>query len=165
MHEVYKVYKVYKMYKVYKAYKVHKMWKITKCIKCMRCIKCIKCVKCIKCCSPPAPQASYPTSVGFVGMIKIISNRKTTKMRYCEYSYGVNCVCFLPALFFYASIVVDYVNKKQHQMGYQKQLEKSLGPQIQPSCIKNWSKKLRHLKLWKRKPRVNGYLTFGVHRG
>ena len=66
--------------------------------------------------------------------IEIISNLKTTKMRYCQYSYGVNCVCFPSSFVFYASIVVDYVNivvdyvdKKQHKMEHQKQLNKCTG--------------------------------------
>ena len=37
-------------------------------------------------------QAKKKSVILSLYMIKIISNRKTTKMRYCEYSYGVNCV-------------------------------------------------------------------------
>jgi len=49
--------------------------------------------------NPPSPtpvrctsQAKKKSVILSLYMIKIISNRKTTKMRYCEYSYGVNCV-------------------------------------------------------------------------
>jgi hypothetical protein len=93
--------------KVYTVYKVY--------IKSIKCIKCVKCI--IKCCSPPAPQASYPTSIGFIGMIKNISNRKTNKMRYCEYSYDVNCVFSFQLCFFKHPLlyIINYVNKKQHK--------------------------------------------------
>ena len=63
-----------------------------------------------KCCVAHAVEIHKPSQEEVCDTI-IIYDRKTTKMRYCEYSYGVNCVCFLPALFFYASIVVDSVNK------------------------------------------------------
>ena len=70
-------------------------------------------------------------------MIKIISNRKTTKMRYCEYSYGVNCV-FSFQLCFVMHPLLQIMSTKNNTNGISETTGKVHRSRPDPPTIISW---------------------------